>query len=42
MGTLDWKGSEEDKEKQGPTFSARDKSTEGNKKVPEEQRTSHP
>ena len=34
MGTLDLEGSEEDKEKQGPTFSARDKSTEGNQEVP--------
>ena len=31
MSTSDWEGSEEDKEKQGTTFLARDESTEGNK-----------
>ena len=42
MGTSDWEGCEEDKEKQGLMFLARDKSTEGNKEVPEDHQTSHP
>ena len=41
MGTLDWEGSEEDKGKQGLMFSARNKSFEENKEVPEDHQTSH-